>query len=288
MGRTAEAEHQVVGEVDQRRDRALARAGQAILQPLRRRAIGHPADDPAVEGRATLRIVGADLDRAGEAALDTRCGDRLERAEAGGREVARDAVDAHAVRPVRGDRHVEHRRRTMVFGEGRADRCVARQLDDTIVVLAELELAGRTHHPVRFDPAHRGDLEHHAVHRHRGARQAEHADQPGPGIGRAADDLQRIALTGVDRQHLELVGIGVRRCGEDLGDTEAGKPRGGIVNPLDLEPDRVECRGDLRDGGRGVEVVLEPGKREFHDIPAPYAGVPTPPDRVGTSSAEKP
>ena len=61
----------VVGDVDQRRDRPLARALQPLLQPVGRGAVAHAADDPAVEGRAAFGIVGADLDRAGEACRRT-------------------------------------------------------------------------------------------------------------------------------------------------------------------------------------------------------------------------
>ena len=68
-----------------------------------------PADRAAEEGGAALRILDADRHRAGEAALDLRHRERLERAHAGRGEVARDAAHAHAVLAVGRDVHVEHR-----------------------------------------------------------------------------------------------------------------------------------------------------------------------------------
>ncbi len=127
-----------------------------------------------------------------------------------------------------------------------------------------------------------GDLQLHAVRGHDRAGQAEHADQPRPGIGRAADDLQRLAIAGVYAQHLQLVGIGVPLGGQHPGDAETGELFGGVLHPFDLKPDGVELGRDLFRRGGGVEVVLEPGKRELH------ATAPTPAERVGTSSGEKP
>ena len=265
MGRAPEAQHHVVGQIDQRRDRALPRALQPVLQPLRRGAVGHALDDAAMEGRAAFGIFGADLGGTGEGAVRRQHGNRLQRPKPRRRQIAGDAVDAHAVGPVGGDRHVEHRIGAMVFGEGCADRGVRGQFDDPVVILAQLQLASRAHHPVGFDPTHRGNLQHHAVHRHGRARQAEHADQTGAGIGRAADHLQRIAFPGVDGQHLQLVGIGVRRGGEHPGDAEAGQLRGGILDPLHFQPDGVQRGGDLGNGSLGIEVVLEPGERELHE-----------------------
>ena len=77
----------------------------------------------------------------------------------------------------------------------------------------------------------------HAVGGNGRAGQAQHALHPGPGIGRAADDLQRFALSGVDGEHLQLVGIGVARGGEHMGDAEPCKPLCRVFDAFDLQPD---------------------------------------------------
>ena len=53
------------------------------------------------------------------------------------------------------------------------------------------------------------------------SRAASHADQAGACVGRAADDLQRLAVTGVDGEHLKLVGVGVTLRSQDMRDLEA-------------------------------------------------------------------
>jgi hypothetical protein len=118
--------------------------------------------------------------------------------------------------------------------------------------------------------------------RHHRAGRSQHSDQPGAGIGRAAHHLQRLACTGVDGQHLQLVGIGMRRGGQHPRDPEARQLFRRVRQLLDLDPERVELRRDVLRGRLGVEVVLQPGERELH------ARAPTPADSVGWSRNEKP
>ena len=40
--------------------------------------------------------------------------------------------------------------------------------------------------------------------------------------------------------------------------------RGGVLNPLHLQPEIGQGIKDIVKGGLGLEVILEPGKREFH------------------------
>ena len=168
-----------------------------------------------------------------------------------------------------------------IVGERRADRRIGGQFDDAVMVVAELELARRAHHAVRFDAADRRDLELHAVGRDDRAGRAEHADQSGARIGRAAHDLQRHAVAGIDRQHLQLVGLRVALGGQHAARrVNPAKLLARIVDAFDLEPDARQRLDDRVEIGVGVEMLLEPAKRELH--------APTPPLSVGTSSAEKP
>ena len=192
-----------------------------------------------------------------------------------GREIAGDAVNAHAIGPVGRHRHLDHRIGAVIIGKTRPHRRVGGQFDDTIVVIAQFELAGRAHHAVALDPADRALPQHHAVGRNHRAGQAKHALHPGPRIGRAADDLQRLAVTGINREHLQLVGIGVARRGEHVRDAETGELVSRIFHALDLEADGIQRIADLRDVGGGLEVILEPGQRELHAL------APTPAERVG-------
>ena len=84
------------------------------------------------------------------------------------------------------------------------------------MLVAELELAHRAHHAAALDAADRRDLKREVAARHIGAGRAEHADQAGARIGRAADDLDRLAVAGIDGQHLELVRLRMRLRGQHL------------------------------------------------------------------------
>ena len=269
--RAAEGEHHIIGNVDQCRDRPLSGALEPRLQPLGRRAVPHAANDAAVERRAAFGVIGADLGRARERARHRLGRERLEGAQPRRGEIARDAIDAHAIGAVGRDRHVEHRIGAVIIGEGRAHRRIRRQFDDALVVVAQLELACRAHHAVRFDAAHRRLAQRHAARRHHRARQPKHPDEACARVGRAANHLERRTPVhfgpGVDREHLQLVGIGMPRGGEHARDAKARERGGGILDPFDFEPDGVELGRDCFDRGFGLKEVLEPGEREFH-VPA--------------------
>ena len=264
VGRAAIGQHDIVGNVDQRRDRPLTGAQQPVLHPLRRGTVLYPADRAAKEGRAAIGIVGADRQRAGEAARHGLHRNRLQRAKAGGGQIAGDPINAHAVRTVGRDRHVEHRIRAVIIGEIGADRRIGRQLDDPVVIVTQLQFAGGAHHAVAFDPADRALFQLEPAGGNDRTGKAQHADQTRAGIGRAANDLQRIAIAGIDREDLQLVGIGVALGGQHLGDLEPGELGGGILDPFHFKPHGVELGRNLLNRSRGVEVVLKPGKRELH------------------------
>ena len=177
-------------------------------------------------------------------------------ADAGGGEVAGDAVDAEAVGPVGRDVHVEHRIvQPGIIGVGRADRRIVGKLDDPGMVLAELKLARRAHHAAALDPADRGDLQGHVGAGDVGAGRAEHAEHAGAGVGRAADDLDRLARTVIDGQHLQLVGLRMLFRSQHPRHAERRQRFGRIVDPLDLQPDVGQRVGDRCRIGVGVEPV---------------------------------
>ena len=113
-------------------------------------------------GQSERRLAEVELhrDRAGEFALDRLRRALLERADVGGGEVARDAVDAGAVRPVRREVDVDHRIvEAGVLRIALADRRVGRQVDDAVVVVGDLQLGLRHQHAAAFDAADGADLQ---------------------------------------------------------------------------------------------------------------------------------
>ena len=68
----------------------------------------------------------------------------------------------------------------------------------------------------------------------------------------------------VSTLHTAAVGVGVLLGLEHAGDGEGRELLAGVVDALDLQPHGRELLGQLLDRSVGVEMVLEPGEREFH------------------------
>ena len=280
MAGPAEVQHHVVRDVDQRRDRPLPGGLQPPLHPLGRRAVAKAPDRSPVESRAALRILDPHRYRTGKAALDLRHCKRLQRAYPGRSKIARDPANAHAVLPVGRNRNVEHLIvEPCISRVGGADRRVRGKLDDAAMVVAKLKLARRAHHAAALDPADGRDLQGHVDPRHIGARRAEHADHPRARIRRAAHHLH-LAVAGVDGEHLQLVGLRVLAGRQDPRNSKRRQCLGWVVHSLDLEADRRQLVGNFLPRRVRFEMRLSQLQRELH--------APTPPDRVGTSSARNP
>ena len=152
-----------------------------------------------------------------------------------------------------------------VGGEGRADRRIGRQVDDAVVLVRQFELALGTHHAVALDAADLADRQGDIDAGHIGAGRGKGTDQAGTRIGRTAYDLNGGAGAGVDGQYLQLVGIGVFRGRQHLGDDKGLQSRL-VVDRLDLEADRGQPLDDVGQRGVGFEMILEPGEGEFHEF----------------------
>ena len=283
---TAKVYRDEIGDVDQQRDWLLADGLQFLAHPFGRCAVGDARNGLRVKCRAAFDIECGDVGR-GIASLDRRdCtgfvdfSQRAQRAQTCRRQIARDASHTHAVLPVRRYADIENRIvKPSPIGIDLADRRIARQFNDAIIIVAKLKLGNRAHHAVRFDAAYRRDLKHHAIGWHCRARRTEYAEHPGARIRCTADDLQRFAAS-IYRQHLQLVGLRMRRGSKHLCDAKRGQFVSRIFNAFNLKPDAVKAISYSSHIGARVEMLLEPAQREFHGD--------TPPLSVGTSSAPNP
>ncbi len=145
----------VIGDIDQRVDGTEADRLQPPLQPVRAWPVLDAPDHPAREHRAGSRALLVELeldrDRIGEGAVDRLDRVGLERAEAGGGEVAGNAAHAETIRPVGRDGDLDHRIvETERLRSRAADLGVGGKLDDAAMLVRQLKLALREQHAVRF------------------------------------------------------------------------------------------------------------------------------------------
>ena len=266
---------QEIGDIDQRRDRAQADGAQPVLQPFGARAVAHTPDEPAGEemtAALTGVLVDADADGARETAFDMDIGCRPEHARSARGQIARDAAHAERVGAVGGDRDLDHRVDPGRVMHGKpVDEALAhlarRQLDDAVMLVGEFHLALGTHHAVALDAADAADTDGRVDpwHIHAGAR--DHHGDALTRIRGATDDL-RLTVGSQHLADLEAIGIGVFLRLQHLADGELGQPRGGVGDAFDLESEIGQCLGDLLHRSVGVEVILQPGKGEFHRVPS--------------------
>ena len=273
-----------IGDIDQRVDGAQADGAQPLLQPGRRRAVLHAAHEAQAEGEAERRRVAEierDLDRTGAVACDRHHRALDEIAEAGGGEIARDAVDAQCVRPVGRDRDIDHRIvEAGIDGIGLTDRRIRGQIDDALMIVGDAKLAFGQQHAVRLDAADDALFQLHAGAGNEGACRGEDAGHAGACIGRTADDLDLGAVARIDDADTKTIRIGVLLGGEHACQAEGGVLLGRVVDRFDLEADHGELVDDAGKRHRRIEMLFQPGEGELHDD--------SPPASDGRSSGRKP
>ena len=130
------------------------------------------------------------------------------------------------------------------------------------VVVAEAELARRAQHAVRPLAPQLAPVDLHAVGHRRAERGQRHEVADGH-VERAAADLQRLAVAGVDVDELDLVGVGVRRAASSTSaDDDAVEPprrRASTSSTGDAEVAQRVAERDRRRRSNGANS-LQPGQ----------------------------
>ena len=188
-------------------------------------------------------------------------------------------MHAQRVRPVRRDRHVDHRIiEAKRFCSAHADLEVALQVDDAVMAVRDHQLALGTQHAGRLDATDGADFKVDAGARHVRARRRKDADKSGARVRRAAHHLHQPVFC-LHVAHAQTVCVRVLAGFLDPAHGERRQRRRLVLDALDLEADADEAVTDFLDGGIRLEMLLEPLQRELHDRP---------PGRVGTLRAENP
>ena len=285
MQRAAHVQGEIVGDIDQRGDRAQTHRAQAVLDPFRRRAVAHPPDIAPGEERAGLRPV-TEFEAHGDRALEgprhglAPAGHALERAEAAGGEVARDAANAGAVAAIGCEADFDHRvvepRNPRVR---RPERGVGRQFDDPLMLVRDAEFALGKQHAVALDAANRRLLQPEPGARNPASGRREHAHHAGVRIRRAADDLHLLRAR-IHQADPQAVRLRMRLGGEHARRREGSQVARAVLDAVHLETQHGQRLADLLERGLGVEMVLQPGEGELHSTASAI--------RPGMSSGRKP
>jgi hypothetical protein len=283
--RPVHVEGQEIGDVDQSRDRPQPDCLEPVPEPARARPVLEAADMTAKEQRAGDPILNMDGDRRAETTLDRGRVEQEQSSDVGRGEVAGDAAHAEAVRTV--GRHLDVDDRVVEAEEAGiagADRRVGWQFDNAGMILGKRQLGSRHQHALRRDAADRGFGQHRAGLRNAHAGRAEHALHPGPGVGRAAYDLD-FACSGINHTDTQSVGVRMRLGLDDSGDDKAVERRGAVLDPLDIVAEHDQPLDKLGKWRLGVEMRFQPGQRRLHQAAPPASGPRT---GDGMSSGRKP
>ncbi len=283
MQRAAIGEGDVVGDVHQRRNRAKPNGPEAALQPLGRGAVLDTLDIAPDEQRAGPAVASGEVERHGdgriEAAADLRRIEWLEAAQTLRSEVTRDAVDAERIRAVGCYLHIDHRViQPQGPGRRRADGPVAFNFDDAVMFLRNQQFALRAHHAFGGLAADHALFQRDLGARHISARKCDDRLDARAGVGRATHDLNEASI----RFHLaqaQLVGVRMFVRMLNIANLEGRQRLRHVGDVFDFEANADQPLADFLEGGGGIEIVLQPGEREFHDRP---------PASVGTCSALNP
>ena len=197
VGRLAELEHDVVGGVHDVADRALAGRQQAHLDPVGRWTDVDAADPATDEPWAQAGVEHLDAEALRDRPARLRhIGRRQSERRAGQRgHLAGKPDHRQRVAPVRLDVDVEDRVAEQL-GQRTSERRVGRQDQDAVGVRGQAELVARAEHPVADDAHLLGTLDPPVARQDRAGQGDRHA-LAGRDVGRAADDLERLAA--VDR-----------------------------------------------------------------------------------------
>ena len=270
--RAPQIKHHIVGDIDKRADRALPDRFQPLCHPVRAWPVFDPAKGNAGHQRCQMcRIIKVDIpaQRAVIAAIMRAGIKRLQRAMAGRCQVTCHAAHTKTVGPVRGNRDFDDRIiQTGKPGKTRAHRGIVRQVDDAVMLIGNHHLAFGAEHAVGILTADIASFEFQIDSRHIGAGRCENTLHAGACIRRTADNLHRIAATGIHHADTQAIRIGVLFGRNHLGDGKGGQCST-VVKALYLQPQHWQGIQNLLQRMIGIEMVKQPVAGEFHQTLPP-------------------
>ena len=270
MRRTAELEHHVVGDVDQRAYAALTATRQTVHHPLWGLGLGVDALDHATAEAAT-QVGSQHLDRqlvrnlSGDG-RENRCQQWRTRQ---GRHLAGDTVNTQAMRQV--GRELEGQQRVVqiqVLANVLAQRRVQRQFQQTAVVVGNFQLLGRAQHALAFHTTQLAHLDDKGlavfVRRQLGTHHRTWHANAHASVGRATHDVEQTVLPHIHLAHAQAVGIGVLYRFLDFAHHDFGERRGDRFELFHFQASHGQGVGQLLGRQGRVAEFAQPGFRKLH------------------------
>ena len=261
--------HHIVGDVNQIGYGTDADSGKRFLHPFRRIADLDATDDAGGIDGTEIRIVHRDQtgDDRGIRIADLRH-DQLGIQQR--RDVTGNADVGEPVRTVGRHGAIVHNIGIHQFTEGNADFRIGRQDQQTIVVIAQPQFPGGTHHAEGFHTTEFALLDGEGPFPvlEGGPDGRQRNNVPRVTVGGAADDLQHfvplIHLT--DRK---VVGVFVGIAGEDLRGNNAFRDAAGLFDPFHFQTRHGQlCRQFV--GGQGkINIFFQPVIGNIHSLVPP-------------------
>ena len=155
-----------------------------------------------------------------------------------------------------------------VFTDVLAHRCIRSQLQQTTVVVRQLQFFGRAQHALAFHTTQLADLDHKGLAVFTGRQlgpdqRARHADTH-TRIGRTADNIQQFGLTNIHSADTQTISIGVLLGGLDFTHDDLGERRRNGFELLHFQTGHGERLGQHSGRDGRIAEGAEPGFRELH------------------------
>ena len=272
MKRLTEQEQDIIRHVHHVVDGALANGSKTLNHPVGAGAHLHAANDARRVTRATLLI----LDRNAHQVLKCFAGViepqlighfmnwiRVTRAIHCAH-FARKTHHGKAVRAIRRNLQVKHGIGLLqVIGNGHAHGCVFGKHPNARMVGAKAQLTLRAAHAVRRHAAQLAFLDFH-ITRQMGAHARNGNFDTSGNIGRAAHDLQRLALRDIHRYHVHMVAIGVIFAGQNVANHHVIESGTELFHAFYARARQIQAVAKRLSVRRNVHVIGKPLQRYLH------------------------
>ena len=268
--RTAQLEHHVVGDIDQWAHAALTATGQSVHHPLRGGSLGvHALHDATAEATAEIGGVNFHCQLISRLRRHRRECRHLEWRTRQSGHLAGNAIHTQAMRQI--GRELEGHEgvvQIQMLANVLPQRRVRGQLEQTAVVIGNLQFFGRAQHALAFDATQFPHLDDKGLaiftRWQLGPHQSAWNPNAHTGVGCATHDVEQTALPHIDLANPQAVGIGVLLGRHDLSHHNFGERWGNGLKFFHFQTRHGQRVGQLLCRQVRIAKLAQPGFRKLH------------------------